>query len=172
MKQAKDITVLVVEDEPDVRLYLETALDDAGFNVLGASDGNEALKMIRENKPDFISLDLILPGKTGPKLLRELKRDKELSKIPVLIVTAHAKTDLGKRDLEDLLESGTISGPGAYLEKPVKASTYVRCVERALGMEETEVPDAKVGLREELEEAMKGVDREALERALKALRNR
>ncbi len=172
MKQPKDFTVLVVEDEPDVRLFLETALDDAGFNVIGAADGEEALNIIKEKRPDFISLDLILPRRTGPKLIHELNRDKELSKIPILIVTAHAKTDLGEHALEELLESGTMSGPGAYLEKPVKASTYVRSIQKALGIEETTFPESKVGLKEELHDALQGASSEALQKALKALREK
>jgi CheY-like chemotaxis protein len=171
MQRAEDTTVLVVEDEPDVRLFLQTALEDAGFNVLAAADGEEALDMIRQHKPDFISLDLILPRKTGPRLMHELKRDKELAKIPVLIVTAHAKTDLGKKALEDLLDSGTMSGPGSYLEKPVKASTYVHCVQRALGIEESPDPDDKIGLKEELQDAMRAASPDALRKALEAIKH-
>lgn len=65
MTRAEDKTVLIVEDEPDVRLFLQTVVEDAGFNVMTAADGEEALKRAREKKPDFISLDLILPRKSG-----------------------------------------------------------------------------------------------------------
>ena len=80
-------TVLVVDDEPDVRQYLSAILEDAGFDVLNAEDGETALEIIRDRRPDFISLDLMMPRKSGHKLLYELKRDKSLRKIPVLIVT-------------------------------------------------------------------------------------
>ena len=58
MPQAEEKTILVVDDEPDVRQYLEMVLRDAGFRVVTAGDGEEAMEKIREKKPDFISLDL------------------------------------------------------------------------------------------------------------------
>ena len=128
-------TVLVVDDEPDVRQYLSAILADAGFTVINASDGETALEIIQKRKPDFISLDLMMPKKSGHWLLYELKRDKILSKIPVLIVTAHAKDELGKRDLDDILDNRILSGPGIYLEKPVNPVTYVQSIQRALGLE-------------------------------------
>ena len=112
MASARDKTVLVVDDEPNVRKYLQTILEDAEFKVLTAADGEEALAIIREQRPDFISLDLIMPRKSGHKVLFELKRDPALSKIPVLLVTAHAQTELGKGDLQDLLDQRVMSGPG------------------------------------------------------------
>ena len=108
-------------------------------------------------------------GESGHKVLRELKRDKELSRIPVLIVTAHAKTDLGKDQLADLIEDAALEGPGLYLEKPVSPLSYIRCVQRALGLEESEEAADKISLKEELEQRVKGADPEALRRALAAL---
>ncbi|MBU1674609.1 response regulator, partial [bacterium] len=118
MEQAADKTVLVVDDEPNVRDYLAMILQDAGFNVVTAGDGVEALEIIKKKVPDFISLDLLMPKKSGHKLLHELRRSKQWSRIPVLIVTAHAQDELGKADLQDLLDSRVMSGPGTYLEKP------------------------------------------------------
>ena len=171
MARAEDKTILVVDDEPNVRLFLQTALEDAGFKVVTAADGDEALEMIQTSKPDFISLDLVMPRRSGPRLLYQLKKDKELSRIPVLIVTAHAKTDLGKSDLEEIMADSVMSGPGVYLEKPVKPAAYVRHVKEALGIEVTEQEADKMNLREELEERMKGASPEAIRKALDALRD-
>ena len=85
MTRPQDRTVLVVDDEPNVRQYLAQILLDAGFNVVQAGDGAEALEIIREQPPDFISLDLVMPRKSGHKLLYELRKDRKLSQIPVLI---------------------------------------------------------------------------------------
>jgi CheY-like chemotaxis protein len=170
MEEARDKTVLVVDDEPDVREYLKTVLEDAEFNVLTAGDGEEALDVIRQEKPDFISLDLIMPRKSGHKLLYELKKDKELSRIPVLIVTAHARDELGKDSLEDLLSNRVMSGPGTYLEKPVNPLSYVRSIQRALGMEESKETEDKLSLRDELQEKLQGADADALRQALEALK--
>jgi len=165
-------TILVVDDEPDVRRYLKAILDDAGFRVVTAEDGEAALEIIKTEKPDFISLDLMMPRKSGHKLLYELKKDKALEKIPVLIVTAHARDELGSSDLTDLLDNRVLSGPGVYLEKPVNPTTYVRSIQRALGMAESPEADSRANLKERLAEQMKNAPKEALEEALKALKAR
>jgi len=168
MARAEDKTVLVVDDEPDVRRYLAAILRDAGFRVLTAGDGEEAIDIARRERPDFISLDLVMPKKSGQKVLFELRRDRDLARIPVLIVTAHAQDDLGREDLGDLLKNKVLSGPGAYLEKPVRPADYVRCVQRALGL--SELPETDVPLAEQIQERIGRASPEALRRALAALR--
>ena len=172
MERPEDKTILVVDDEPNVREYLTTILQDAGFNVVTAGDGVEALEIIRENPPDFISLDLIMPRKSGHKLLYELRKHKRWSRIPVLIVTAHAQDELGKEDLEDLLQNRVMSGPGTYLEKPVNPANYVRGIQRALGIEESADATEKTNLKEELQKSLQDASPEALRVALEALKEK
>ena len=172
MARAEDKTILVVDDEPNVRQYLAAVLEDAGFNVVSAGDGVEALELIRKKAPDFISLDLIMPKKSGHRLLHELRRNKQWSRIPVLIVTAHAHDELGKGDLQDLLDNRVMSGPGTYLEKPVNPLTYVRSIQRALGIEETEETADKIALKEQLQERLQNASPEALREALEALKKK
>ncbi|MBT4497407.1 MAG: response regulator [Gemmatimonadetes bacterium] len=172
MVRAQEKTVLVVDDEPDVREYLTQILRDAGFQVQTAGDGAEALDMIRRAPPDFISLDLVMPRKSGHKLLYELRKDRELSRIPVLIVTAHARDELGKGDLKDIVDNRVISGPGVYLEKPVKPLNYIRCVQRALGIEETQEDEDRISLQEELQRHLPEAEPHALRRALEALKRK
>ena len=170
MTRPQDKIVLVVDDEPNVRDYLAQILLDAGFQVRKAGDGAEAMEMIRESPPDFISLDLVMPRKSGHKLLYELRKDKELSRIPVLIVTAHAQDELGEGDLKDIMDNRVISGPGVYLEKPVKPLSYVRAVQRALGIEETPEDEDRLTLQEELQKVLPEAEPHALRRALEALK--
>jgi CheY-like chemotaxis protein len=161
--------VLVVDDEPDVRGYLRSALEDAGFQVRTACDGLEALDLVRRDPPALISLDLVMPRHSGARFYRELKKDAKLSKIPVLIVTGHARDELGQADFEEM----TMSGPGVYLEKPVRPDAYVSAVRRLLGIESPEPPEPEPeDLRRSVERALSGADREALQRALDALRNK
>jgi CheY-like chemotaxis protein len=170
MARAEDKTILVVDDEPNVRDYLKMILEDAGFRVVTAGDGEEALERIRESPPDFISLDLIMPRKSGHKLLLELRRDRKLSRIPVLVVTAHAHDEFGKQDLEDILDSAVMSGPGTYLEKPVNPESYVRAISRAVDVEPLPRKTPRTDLKEELEHSIQGASPEALREALAALR--
>ena len=160
-------TVLVVDDEEDVRNYLSMALDDAGFNVITASDGFDALKKVKEHKPDLISLDLVMPKHSGVKFYRDMVKNKEWAKIPIIIVTGHARDDLGKADLKEL----TMSGPGIYLEKPVKPFNYIAAIKKLLGMDTTEDEQEtaeQVELQNELKNIIDDSDPETL-RKLKEL---
>ncbi len=172
MQRAEDKTILVVDDEPNVREYLRAVLEDARFNVITAADGEAALQMIRKKRPDFISLDLIMPRKSGQKLLYELRKHKDLASIPVLIVTAHAHDELGRGSLEDLLRNRVMSGPGTYLEKPINPLSYVRSIQRALGIEESQETEDKLSLKAELQQELQGASPEALRLALEALKTR
>jgi CheY-like chemotaxis protein len=172
MDRAAGRTVLVVDDEPDVQRYLATLLEDAGFAVLIASDGEQALEIVRAHRPDLISLDLIMPKKSGHRLLYELRKDRTLARIPVLIVTAHARDELGKGSLQDLLDNGVLSGPGTYLEKPVNPLTYIRSIQRALGLEETELTEERLHLKDELQKTLQGASADVLRRALDAIKRK
>ncbi len=134
MPETRKKKVLVVDDEADVRNFLQAALLEADFEVITAEDGDDALQKIKKQKPDLISLDLVMPHKSGAKLYHELQKNKEWAKIPVIIVTGHARDDLGKSDLKNLI----MSGPGVYLEKPVKPNNYIAAVKSILNMETSE----------------------------------
>jgi CheY-like chemotaxis protein len=117
MLKPADKTILVVDDEEDVRDYFADILADAGFNVVTAADGEEALERVRERPPDFISLDLVMPRKSGIKFLYELRHNKQWAQIPVVIVTAHARDQSGEKDFQDIFEGKSFHGPKFYLEK-------------------------------------------------------
>lgn len=161
-------TVLVVDDEDDVRRYLSMALEDAGFEILTASDGDVALEVLTDNSVDLISLDLIMPRKSGVKFYRELQKNKAWKNIPVLVVTGHARDDMGKADLKEL----TMSGPGVYLEKPVKPDNYVAAVKKLIGMETTADEDRAAQqsqLQNELKDIIEEADPETLAKIKKML---
>ena len=167
--------ILVVDDEEDIRIYLRTALEDAGFVVSTAADGDEALLELKKNKPDLISLDLVMPKKSGIKCLYELRHNKEWAKIPVIIVTAHARDEKIRKDMEETFSGKTISGPQAYLEKPVKIEDFVNIVKRELGIEHepSQSGDSPVGdLRKQIKELTEVSDSETLKDILQLLRER
>lgn len=174
MPKPEDKTVLVVDDEEDVRDYLSMTLEDAGFNVVTATNGNEALERIEEQVPDFISLDLVMPEKSGIKLLHELRRRREWASIPFVIVTAHARDDLGKGDLESILSDRVFSGPKVYLEKPVTPERYVGFICEQLGVEhEAEEPGGgPEALRGELRRLIDSADPDELARAMQLLKKK
>ncbi|RKX26725.1 MAG: response regulator [Candidatus Zixiibacteriota bacterium] len=158
-------TILVVDDEADVRNYLSMALTDAGFNVITASDGFDALKQVKKHNPDLISLDLVMPKRSGIKFYRDMVKNKEWEKIPIIIVTGHARDDLGKSDLKEL----TMSGPGIYLEKPIKPNNYVGAIKQLLEMDTTE-DEQEAAEQVELQNELKNIIDDANPETLKKLR--
>lgn len=80
--------VLLVEDEPDIRLIARAALARAGFEVLTAGDGREALAQVASDPPDLIVLDWMLPEIDGPETCARLKADPRSASIPVVFLTA------------------------------------------------------------------------------------
>jgi CheY-like chemotaxis protein len=174
MPKPQDKTILVVDDEDDVRDYFADILSDAGFNVRTAADGEEALQCVREKVPDFISLDLVMPRKSGIKFLYELRHNREWMNVPVVVVTAHAHDKLGKKDLENILEDKSFSGPKFYLEKPIDEAAYVRTICENLGVdyEEPEQADDSETQRKELEGLIKDADPATISDLLKRLKRR
>ena len=175
MVRADELTVMVVDDEEDVREYLGDILEDNGFRVVKACDGVDALEKLAAEPPDFISLDLVMPNKSGIKFLREVRRNRTWAKIPVMIVTAHAHDDLGSEDLQGALAIESLSGPKGYLEKPVEPEDYVRAVRDHLGVDEAGGGDPvrrSDRLRDEIGRLAKGADEKTLSDLLKILKTR
>lgn len=163
-------TVLIVDDEPDVRLYLETILKNAGFDVMTAGNGKQALDRMTEKKPDVISLDLVMPRMSGLKFFKYIQQNPDRASIPVVVVTAHGKDEFGKEDLEKI-QSIPRNCELHYLEKPVKPAQYVYTVRKALGLpvDESESAGAEA-LREQVQAKLHTADPEKLKDALKALK--
>jgi DNA-binding response OmpR family regulator len=169
MTQSLNKTVLVVDDESDVRAFLSAALIQAGFDAITAVDGFDAMEKIKEKTPDLISLDLVMPRKSGIKFHRELTKNKRWAHIPVLIVTGHARDDLGKADLKEL----TMSGPGIYLEKPVKPENYIAAIKKILKLDVSEEESRlaeKVELQSELKNLVDEADAETLKKIKEMLK--
>lgn len=80
--------VLVVDDEMHLRLFIKAVFESAGYAVGTAVNGEAGLAWIREHRPDLVSLDLMMPGQGGIRLLQELRRDPDLAEIKVMVVSA------------------------------------------------------------------------------------
>lgn len=171
MKKLEDITILVVEDEPDVQMFLEATLEDGGFTVRTASDGHEAYNQVKQGIPDLITLDLVMPRNSGSLFYRKLKKNTKWQNVPVIIITAHAHDDLGEEDFKELMKGKDVPKPEAYLEKPVKPFVLLRTVAEVLGLPiEDVVDDATEGARGELLSKLKGADLETLKKVADVLK--
>jgi two-component system, OmpR family, phosphate regulon response regulator PhoB len=102
--------VLVADDEPDVLELISLHLERAHFQVVRASDGNEALELAQEKRPDVAVLDVMMPGINGYELVTRMRETHETAGIPVLLLTARA----GQLDVVQ----GYRAGADEYMKKP------------------------------------------------------
>ncbi len=84
--------ILCIEDEPEMIDLIRLILNRRGFDVRGASNGEEGLKIIQEEHPDLILLDLMMPDMDGWEVYQRMKADEAMKKIPVIVVTARAQS--------------------------------------------------------------------------------
>ena len=125
--------VLVVDDDPDVRLFSVTVLEENGYTPLEAANGEEGLKMIKQEKPELILLDVLMPRQSGIRLYRELKTDKSFKDIPIIILSGIAKKTF-LRSQKALTEFGgkEVPEPKVYLEKPVEPEILAEEIKKIL----------------------------------------
>ena len=145
------LKIVIADDEPLIRLDVKEMLVDAGHEVIGeASNGEEAIKMVRELKPDFVIMDVKMPGGDGISASKVIV-DEQLA--PVLLLTAYSQ--------EDVVGKASEAGVLAYLVKPVREEQLFPAMEIAY----TRFKEIKA-LGKELEELKEGLaTRKLLDRA-------
>ncbi|MCG6656182.1 response regulator [Halomonas campisalis] len=116
--------VLVVDDEPNIVLSLEFLMQQAGFDVVTADDGESALARVEESPPDLILLDISLPGISGFDVLEQLRNDPNHARLPIIMLTAHG------REVER--EKGLALGADDYVTKPFSTQALVEKVKALL----------------------------------------
>ena len=126
--------VLNVEDDPDIRLFVTTVLEENGYIPIMAKDGEEGTKKVKEDKPDLIILDILMPKESGIKMYHALKKDPSFKDIPVVMLSGVSKRTF-LRSQAALTEFGdeTVPEPEEYLEKPVEAEDLAEIIKRILG---------------------------------------
>ena len=124
--------VLVVDDEPDAVEFVKTVLEEAGCEVLSASNGVEGLQRAREESPDLVILDVQMPEKDGFSTFDDMKKDPELKAIPVIMLTGVGEKTGLKFSATDM---GDFFGeePDAYIEKPIDPQLLEETVREMLG---------------------------------------
>lgn len=116
--------ILVVDDDPQIVRLVRTYLEQAGFHVATAGDGDVALQMIRSNRPDLVVLDLMLPGRDGLALTQIIRADAALASLPILMLTARVD------DVDRIV--GLEIGADDYVTKPFQPREVVARVKAIL----------------------------------------
>jgi two-component system alkaline phosphatase synthesis response regulator PhoP len=122
-------TVLVVDDEPDFAAIVQTNLEKEGFRVEVAYSGDEGLEKVYADPPDAIVLDIMMPGKDGYQVCKELKADEKYVDIPVILLTAVASHVTTTRYSH---ADGMRTEADDYIAKPASAEEITDSIKRLL----------------------------------------
>ncbi|MBU4264222.1 MAG: response regulator [Proteobacteria bacterium] len=137
--------ILVVDDEPDIRTFISAVLEEHGYETIGANNGVEGLELLRKETPDLVLLDLMMPKKSGISMFQELRKDPNLSNIPVVVQTGVSEVtgvdfrnfmyQQPLRDEKKFVESTGLTKytiPDGYIEKPIDPDELIKAVKKAL----------------------------------------
>jgi len=114
--------ILIVDDEMDMRIFISTIFETSGYNAVATRDGKDGIRKARDILPDLIILDVMMPGEGGVQMFRQLKTDKTLKNIPVIMLSAVAKkTFIHYLKMLNIQLDNSIPYPDAYMEKPPEA---------------------------------------------------
>jgi CheY-like chemotaxis protein len=127
--------VLVVDDEDSILVYLTLVLQDHGHEALAARDAEVALEKARDRQPDLITLDIMMPKRSGIALYCDLKREPALAGIPVLFISGFSQLcDVGtEHSFRRLVPDEAIPRPEGCLEKPIDVNEFLKLVDRLTG---------------------------------------
>lgn len=122
-----DKNVMVVEDNEKNRKLMRVVLKAKGYNVIEATTGEEALNLLKNQKPNIILMDIQLPGIDGLTLIKQIKADTMTKEIPIIAVTAYAM----KGDEQKILDTGC----EAYMSKPINTQELPIIIEKYIKKE-------------------------------------
>lgn len=117
--------IMVVDDEENVLMLVKAVLDQEGFDVTVASNGQECLKKLKEAKPELILMDMMMPGMSGRETIEKIRADPKNNPIKIIFVTVARFSEVGKETLSKLKVSD-------YVTKPFDNNDLVKRVKQAL----------------------------------------
>jgi twitching motility two-component system response regulator PilH len=119
-------SILIIDDSPFEIRQFASVFEKKGFKVLTAENAQEGIQIAKDNKPDVIIMDVVMPGMNGFQATRQLHKNQETSEIPIIIVTT--------KDLEADISWGKRQGASDYLTKPVEDKMLLSTVNKILGV--------------------------------------
>ena len=119
----------MIDDEPSITAYLTTLLQDDGYEAGSVLDAETALEVARQQMPDLITLDVMMPRRSGLRLYQELKLDPRLREIPVVFVSAFSRSSsVGPAYFRKMIPDERVPVPEVYFEKPVVVPEFLKTV--------------------------------------------
>jgi two-component system phosphate regulon response regulator PhoB len=126
--------VLVVDDDVDIRKVVSKLVEKSGYITIEAKNGVEGMGKVREDKPDLIILDILMPKESGIRMYRELKIEEALKDIPVIVLSAIPKKSFFRsQKVLDEFAGQSVPEPEAYIEKPEEPEELIALMKKILG---------------------------------------
>jgi len=114
--------ILIIDDEKDMRVYLEAVFRKAGYETKSASDGDQGVWLAEAQQPDLITLDILMPKKSGVKAYRALRTSNKTASIPIIVLTGLTRSD------DFFGDFGELPRPEAVIEKPIDRDAFLEKV--------------------------------------------
>lgn len=118
--------ILIIDDEQDMLTYMQTLLRKAGYDTDTAVNGEDALSKLDDGMPDLITLDILMPQKSGLKFFQALRERDDAAKLPVLVVS-------GISGHSEFFDKSNLGGPTEFVEKPIDPNSFLEQVKQLLG---------------------------------------
>ena len=126
--------ILIIDDEPDIRIYLSAALEDEGYETAALGNEQPGLSAIAAINPDLIILDIMMPGRSGVSIYRELKADERLKDTLVVLFSGmQLSREALVEDFENLSGDDSLPPPQGFLEKPLNLDVLKSLIKKLLG---------------------------------------
>ena len=127
------MNIMIIEDEPDIRVYLSTALEDNGYNVVTADEDESVISIVNEKKPDLVILDIMMPKRSGISIYRELRKSDQTSDIPIILMSGMVPAkDFMTSGFRNLINDEMIPLPEGFIEKPVRLDELFTLIKKLL----------------------------------------
>lgn len=170
MAHASEKKILIVDDEPDVRNFLAACIEDAGFKIDTACDGTEALEKVETSPPDLMTLDMVMPRTSGIQVIRKLREKEQFKRLPVIVITAHARDELGSEDFKEFAAFASGLRPRYILDKPITPEKLVKAIADILQVETEETHPRAHSEHHELMQMINNSDEQTLEKITQLLK--
>ncbi len=126
-------SALIIDDEPDMTKYLGTVLTDNGWEIRTANSADAGVALAREQRPDAVLLDMMMPDRGGLSVIVELRKDPELSSVPIVVVSGIQESL--NADFRKFLDRFKHRQPDAFLDKPIKPEELIATLDRLTSTE-------------------------------------
>ena len=126
-------TIMIIDDEEDIRTYLMAVLEDGGFQTCTANEEENVVEALQREQPDLVLLDIMMPRRSGISIFRDLRTTTGVAHVPVALISGIEKaTGFFNGAINDLLDGIEVKPPDGFIEKPIQIQQLLEVVETIL----------------------------------------